>query len=650
MKISLGTIAAAFIFITALPVPSGAYIGVDEEEVVFRLRSPGAGNVFLVGDFNGWNPTIDRMMPKKGAHEISLFLLPGRYRYMFIVDGVSMPDPDNPNRDEDGNSYFIFRETLGGYEVVFSGEGGMVRLAEETERIVSGEALVVTGEDEGSIFLLGNVRGVAGERAEADLAVGFEYEAQETGSGVGRSGFLSGSAAYRMDNGIVKAFNRSDVLDLDDPLAVFGTVSPFDYPIGVFCRGITYEGGFARRFKGKVFYAGRIEGFRTGLEEAAAQYPGAESLFAKRDLTDSDIIGVRLGGEFGGLGINYLCRRDDRPGDRTWTLSRSGGGAYYRGFERVLFDGVWISLDGEGDFKLDAEYLKGRSYLLSLERSSGDTGEFENFEIEESWETGHRLYFGISHQGEGFGVRLSFDRTTLEGRRYLREGRRAGACNALNGSLGVQLKEFRCNLRGRVESYTASNTGAVFWLQRRNFWLDGDRLSFGHLPFLKSRSVYEVGLELQRGGEAGYTYGREFYFSFLHRGDQGDPHRGVVELLLEKWFRIGSRLDQMLDIRCISYRHSRWTGKRNFVDVFAALFCRITDSSWCSVGIGLNPYSFDRWLYRFSDHGREDYLMERGVLRVIDSADEAELMDSLKEAETSLSEEWMITFEAGLEF
>lgn len=52
-----------------------------------------AKRVFLVGDFNGWDPAADRMVKRKGAFHKILRLNPGEYQYKFVVDGEWHADP-----------------------------------------------------------------------------------------------------------------------------------------------------------------------------------------------------------------------------------------------------------------------------------------------------------------------------------------------------------------------------------------------------------------------------------------------------------------------------------------------------------------------------------------------------------------------------
>jgi 1,4-alpha-glucan branching enzyme len=60
---------------------------------------PDAQQVFLAGDFNGWDPTKDSMRKfKDGTCTKKLKLKPGRYEYQFVVDGNWWTDPANPHR------------------------------------------------------------------------------------------------------------------------------------------------------------------------------------------------------------------------------------------------------------------------------------------------------------------------------------------------------------------------------------------------------------------------------------------------------------------------------------------------------------------------------------------------------------------------
>jgi 1,4-alpha-glucan branching enzyme len=65
----------------------------------FSLHAPEAEQVYLVGDFNDWNPEQYSMRKfKTGLCTKKLKLAPGRYEYKFVVDGEWWIDPANDNR------------------------------------------------------------------------------------------------------------------------------------------------------------------------------------------------------------------------------------------------------------------------------------------------------------------------------------------------------------------------------------------------------------------------------------------------------------------------------------------------------------------------------------------------------------------------
>ena len=75
--------------------PSG-----DHVRCRFRLpRFDDAHEVFLVGSFNGWNTTAERMQHNNGTWETIVSLKPGEHKYKFMVDGKWHPDGDDHRLD-----------------------------------------------------------------------------------------------------------------------------------------------------------------------------------------------------------------------------------------------------------------------------------------------------------------------------------------------------------------------------------------------------------------------------------------------------------------------------------------------------------------------------------------------------------------------
>jgi 1,4-alpha-glucan branching enzyme len=64
-----------------------------KKKIDFTMVAPGAHDVFLVGDFNGWNISSHPLKASNGIWKTSIELAPGRYEYRFLVDGEWRNDP-----------------------------------------------------------------------------------------------------------------------------------------------------------------------------------------------------------------------------------------------------------------------------------------------------------------------------------------------------------------------------------------------------------------------------------------------------------------------------------------------------------------------------------------------------------------------------
>ncbi|MBK6898976.1 MAG: hypothetical protein IPH09_06810 [bacterium] len=86
---------------TAATPAAGAAAGMT----VFSHNAGKGAACFLAGEFNGWNPTSDRMEDPDGdgVHTKAMALPPGRYQYKFVVvDGNWLADPAAAESAEDG--------------------------------------------------------------------------------------------------------------------------------------------------------------------------------------------------------------------------------------------------------------------------------------------------------------------------------------------------------------------------------------------------------------------------------------------------------------------------------------------------------------------------------------------------------------------
>jgi 1,4-alpha-glucan branching enzyme len=69
-------------------------------EVIFSVFAPEAQEVHIVGEFNNWQiDGVSRMMQNSGTWSRKLELIPGKYRYRFVIDGKWVEDSGNPNKE-----------------------------------------------------------------------------------------------------------------------------------------------------------------------------------------------------------------------------------------------------------------------------------------------------------------------------------------------------------------------------------------------------------------------------------------------------------------------------------------------------------------------------------------------------------------------
>lgn len=70
-----------------------------KKKITFRLNGNPNEEAYLVGDFNGWDPTAKKMKfdDQTQTHTATLMLAPGRYEYKFLIGGTWCVDPNCPN-------------------------------------------------------------------------------------------------------------------------------------------------------------------------------------------------------------------------------------------------------------------------------------------------------------------------------------------------------------------------------------------------------------------------------------------------------------------------------------------------------------------------------------------------------------------------
>lgn len=75
----------------------------ENETRLFRCHAPGAREVSLVGDFNGWDPAAHPLEPDRdGWWQVEVRLLAGSHQYAYLVDGKTVAPADAEALVDDG--------------------------------------------------------------------------------------------------------------------------------------------------------------------------------------------------------------------------------------------------------------------------------------------------------------------------------------------------------------------------------------------------------------------------------------------------------------------------------------------------------------------------------------------------------------------
>ena len=627
---------AAACLLGAAPRPAPAAVAVDEEETVFTIVAPGAERVFLVGDFNAWNETLDRMVARDGRFEIRLFLLPGRYGYRFVVDGKAVADPDHPHRDDEGNSFFILAATAVGYELLFSEPGKPAAAGAETA--LDAAAAVRMVDDRVSLLADAGIRGETDEGSRGIFRAAVEYRLDE---GTGRGYLLEGLASRRIGDGSIRAFTRSDEVGFGDPAALFGGIGPWNHPLGLFCRGARVTIGLPLGISVEGLYASRIDGERESLDESPlppAPIAIPEGPFAGRTRRGADMAGFCVGTKAGSATFRWLGRYDRRfAADGAWRFLPATAG---RAWESFASAGGWLTIRGRSGVVFDAEFLRGRTVLEKSEDWMPVSGESTR-----NLEEGDRLHVSFSAEGERAAGRVALERTTISGDAELREGRPGGAADIARVEIRLGPSGRSLRLAGSVERFSARNTGEVFWLEARNPWLDGDRVTLSRLPFLRARGYYEIIAGF--GGDppsGGFVEDAGFRIDLARRGAVSGG--AANETLVSGWLPLPRGFGAVLDGRWIDYRIAGLD--ETWLDLHAGLRLAVGRRGWLGVGIGRDPLTFDRWTWSFERRGRNEFLFGRSVGAA--RGDEKDVLDALSAAEDELASEAVFTFEASVRF
>jgi hypothetical protein len=425
------TALAAMALALAPAVAMGA-VRVDQDEVIFSLLAPEAKEVYLVGDFNQWNPTVEPMDRNGDRFEIGLFLVAGNYRYKFVVDGETIPDPDNLGRSPARGSPLSLVERSGGLilSTELPDEAAPAARAEFGARYI-GRFLREDGDSDNAQ----RVDGFVSARLDHLRARGVvaSRDSSWTWSPAGADAYFDrGFVEVNVGGLAVRGFENDTTWASSDPMRVVGDAGVFGYDAGFRRHGASASANVSRGSL-RGFYADDTQraphpgepplafgGFVSGTGADTSVYAYAPTF----DGSDAGALEATLSMGDGAAGYTYRSERGVNPG-RVAQVQRDGAvfeTTYYATREDRNASSFWLAYDLGKSLRLTGAYgwggMKARAFAQAGDTSAVPPPAFPGGgeAVEATFPLGEtdRVTMLLETRGEGADASLRWDYTRFD--------------------------------------------------------------------------------------------------------------------------------------------------------------------------------------------------------------------------------------------
>jgi hypothetical protein len=640
-----------------------AAVRVEADEVIFTLSAPDAKEVYLVGDFNRWNPTVEPMQREGDTFVVSLFLVAGTYRYKFVVDGKPIADPDNRGGSQEQGSPIVLVERSGGLilSTEIPEEGGRARTAAYDLRYIG-----FLRADDGDSDL--DQRVDLGLRARLDhlraRAVIASADSTWTWSPPRIDAFFDrGFVDVEMGKLALRGFENDSTWASSDPMGLVGRAGLYSYDGGFDYHGVTAVAA-AQHAALRARWADETT---RGDHPRASVDPAQLTSYVSGTAADttayaytptfdgSDMLSVEASADMGDLGAGYIFKNDTGVNPGVWVDIARGAPDFttqtYATREDHHVSNASLSWNGFRHAKLTLGYGWGdadaRGYATTSGTSTLSTPldaaeattpveatrgilESDRFVVEAS--TDHRVsatlrwdytrfdFAGVEGTSDADVHRVRFDaKTTLRGW-------------TLSGRVAYTNQKYNDTPDALYIDWPERN----LWLQR---WDEMDVPAMVAID-LESHTVWSVdaskdGKRVDAGG-TGVLQTLDVVDSPVHASVRA--HADVT--LRGPWYVYG-------DARFSWYDRAAWNVDEAFWDFYLEGGYRKGAVS-LNAGFGLDPWAFDPVVSAFADNGRTEYLRE-AIADGVRRSEATSIGRALVERERSLSDLGLFKLECVIE-
>jgi Glycogen recognition site of AMP-activated protein kinase len=631
------------------PSPGRAAIRVEVDEIVFTLKAGDAKEVFLVGDFNQWNPTVEPMAREGDEFVVRLFLVAGTYRYKFVVDGKAMADPDNPGTSPEQGSPMVLVERSGGLilNTEIPDETRVTRTANYDARYIGflfdeeGDTDVEQRVDLGVRATLDRLR------ARAVVASG---DSSWTGSPENVDVFFDrGFVEVEAGKFLVRGFENDSTWASVDPMGLVGHAGVYGYDAGFDYHGVT---GVAEGKHASLSARWADETTRGGVTQASADM----SAFAAGTGTDttayayaytfsgSDVLALEGTLSTGAFAAGLGLRTDSGVNSGVWVdVARRPldfATQTYATREDRRASTAWLGWSGLKQTNIVFGYgwsgIESRAYATAsgtsdlstpLDASSAITPVDATRDVLDS---DRFVVTATYNRRVAASLRWDLTRFDFDGI----EGSSRADVHRVLADAGTTWRGWRLSARAAYTDQDYGETPDALYIDwpERNVWLSRwDALDVPSMVGIALDTYTAWSLDAARDGgrvDVGAT-------ALLQTLDVVDaPVHASVRAYGDvtvrgAWYLYG-------DARWAWYDRDAWGVDDSFVDLYVEAGYRKGVIS-VGVGFGLDPWAFDPVVSDFADIGRSEYLrtaIDGGVRR----SDATAIGQALVERERSLED------------